>query len=73
MSTSNENKRPTHSIFQVLGEGDKAIWVRIGAAWLHGDTRGANLVLNSIPLTGRIVMREAEADANAQSASNGGR
>ena len=55
---SNETNRPTHGIFQVIGDDSKAIWLRVGAAWLHKDTRGAQIVLNSVPLTGRLVMRE---------------
>ena len=55
---SNEAKRPTHAIFQVLGEGEKARWVRIGAAWLHKDEKGANLVFDALPLNGRTVIRE---------------
>ncbi len=54
----NEAKRPTHAIFQVLGEGEKARWVRIGAAWLHKDEKGANLVFDALPLNGRTVIRE---------------
>lgn len=55
---SNEAKRPTHAIFQVLGEGEKARWIRIGAAWLHKDEKGANLVFDALPLNGRTVIRE---------------
>jgi len=62
MSDTNEaTKRPTHIVYQVIEgakDGDKAKWLRIGAAWAHGDIRGANIVLNSFPRTGRIVMRE---------------
>lgn len=70
MSDTNETtNRPTHTIFQVLGDGEKAIWLRVGAAWLHQDTRGARLVFNSFPLTGRIVMRERD---DEQAGVNGG-
>jgi hypothetical protein len=56
--TTKETKRPTHAIYQVQGEGDKAYWNRIGAAWLHEDEKGANMVFDAFPLTGRIVLRE---------------
>ncbi len=63
MTDTNEDNRPTHTIYQVL-DGEKATWLRVGAAWMHKDNRGARLVFNSFPLTGRIVMRErTEADA----------
>lgn len=56
----NESNRPTHAIWHVQGEGDKARWQRIGAAWLHGDKKGANLKLDYAPTTpgGRMVVRE---------------
>lgn len=63
---SNETNRPTHGLFQVIGDDSKAIWLRVGAAWLHKDTRGAQIVLNSIPLTGRLVMRELTEKEEAQ-------
>lgn len=55
---TNEAKRPTHAIYQVLGEGEKARWIRIGAAWLHKDEKGANLVFDALPVSGRTVIRE---------------
>jgi hypothetical protein len=58
MSDNTEKKRPTHAIFAVTGEGEKAYWLRIGAAFAHKDGKGSALVLDAIPLTGRIVMRE---------------
>ena len=57
---SNTN-RPTHAIWQVTGDGEKARWSRIGAAWMHNDTKGANLKFDSFPLTGRVVVREITA------------
>jgi hypothetical protein len=72
MTDTNETNRPTHTIFQVI-DGEKPIWIRIGAAWSHKDTRGAHLVFNSFPVTGRIVMRErTERDDADQSVQDGG-
>jgi hypothetical protein len=58
MSKNNESNRPTHVIWQVQGEGDKARWTQIGAAWMHKDQKGANLKFDAMPLTGRVVIRE---------------
>lgn len=72
MSKDKQSNRPTHGIYQVTGEGEKAFWLRVGAAWLHDDTKGANLVFDAMPLKGRIVVRElTEKDASA-TATNGG-
>lgn len=53
-----EPNRPTHDIFVVHGEDEKAKWIKIGKAWMHKDGRGANLLLEALPNGGRTVMRE---------------
>lgn len=55
---TNQNKRPTHALFTVVGEGDKARWIRIGAAWPNKDGKGANLIFDALPISGRAVLRE---------------
>ena len=57
-NTSNQSKRPSHALWHVQGEGDKARWTRIGAAWLHKKKTGANLIFDLVPLSGRVVMQE---------------
>lgn len=61
-----EPNRPSHGVYMVQGEGDKAFWTKIGAAWLHKDERGANLMLDCIPLSGRLVIREASENGESQ-------
>lgn len=54
------NNKPTHTVYNVTerGEGKKAYWQRIGAAWAHEDGQGFNLDLDYLPLKqGRIVVR----------------
>ena len=58
MSKDTNSKRPTHGIYQVQGEGEKARWNKVGAAWMHKDGKGANLKFDALPLSGRIVLRE---------------
>jgi hypothetical protein len=48
---------PSHGVFVVEGEGEKAFWTRIGCAWPHQDGDGFNVQIAAIPLTGRIVIR----------------
>ena len=60
-----KSKKPTHAIYQVTGEGERQRWNRVGSAWLHEDTKGANLKFDSFPLVGRIVVREIKADEAA--------
>lgn len=72
---SNESNRPTHAIWQVTGEGEKQRWNRVGAAWMHKDLKGARLVFDSFPLSGRTMLREIteqdQAGDNLNTASQG--
>lgn len=57
--------RPTHEVWQVIGDDKDARWNRIGAAWAHKDGQGLNLKLEAMPLTGRIVVRVRSEDESA--------
>lgn len=59
-ATTPARKQPTHRIYQVIGEGDKAKWTPIAAAWPNRDGKGFNIICEAIPLQGRIVMRLIE-------------
>ena len=48
---------PSHGVFTVEGEGDRAFWTKIGAAWQHKDGDGFNVSLTALPLSGRITAR----------------
>lgn len=64
--------KPAYEAFAVDGEGDKAFWTKIGAAWPHDDGKGFNLQFVALPLTGRIVLRSpkpADKKAKAKSTS----
>jgi hypothetical protein len=54
----NKAKRPSHAIFQVIGEKDKARWLRVGAGWKNKDGKGLLLVFDAYPVVGRTVIRE---------------
>lgn len=62
-NTSKGNK-PTHRIYIVTGEGDKAIWRELGAAWPNKDGKGYNIECTAIPLQGHLVMREIKAKSD---------
>lgn len=54
-------KRPSHEAFWVKErEGKNAEWRQVGIAFPHGDGRGMNLVLDLLPMDGRIVLRLIE-------------
>lgn len=50
-------RHPSHGVFVVEGEGDRACWTKIGCAWAHSDGQGFNVQIAAIPLTGRLVIR----------------
>ncbi len=47
----------THEAF-VTGEGESAVWTKLGAGWPHDDGKGFNVELIALPVTGRLVIRE---------------
>ncbi|GMU38896.1 MAG: hypothetical protein KJ057_16290 [Phycisphaerae bacterium] len=55
----NQPNPPTLVAYAVRdrGEGKKAIWIRIGAAWAHADSKGFNIQLDVVPLDGRVNLR----------------
>jgi hypothetical protein len=51
--------KPAYSVFIVEErEGKDSFWLKIGAAFHHKDGKGLNLVLQALPLDGRLVLRE---------------
>jgi hypothetical protein len=47
-------------------QGEKrGIWTRVGAAWPNKDGRGFNVVLDVVPLDGRLILREPLERENA--------
>nr|WP_281721268.1 hypothetical protein [Nitrosomonas nitrosa] len=59
---SEEEKRgPDYTAFNVREYAkDKSAWDRIGVAFRHRDGKGTDIILNTVPLDGRITLREAQ-------------
>ena len=53
---------PSHIAYQVKEGEQKSYWTRIGAAFTHKDGNGFNIVLESLPLDGKISLRLATED-----------
>ena len=50
---------PTHRVYTVIRrEGQADYWLNIGLAFPHKDEKGFNIVLQALPLDGKIVCRE---------------
>jgi hypothetical protein len=62
--------KPTHIAYAVRnfekqGEPDSS-WSRIGAGFLHKDGKGFDVVLDAVPVSGRIVLRLNEPKPKAE-------
>lgn len=55
-----KNHQPAYLAY-VVKEGEKDYWTRIGAAFAHKDGEGLNLILQALPVNGRLVLRRPEA------------
>ena len=56
--------KPTYIAYTVRNYehagAQKGDWTRIGAAWTHQDGKGFDIVLESIPLSGKVTLRANE-------------
>ncbi|GJL72932.1 MAG: hypothetical protein NMNS01_21310 [Nitrosomonas sp.] len=56
---SNTGRKPDQIAYTVKESPDgKGYWNRVGALFYHKDGHGAELILDSIPVNGRITLRE---------------
>lgn len=60
--TSQNSTAPTFHAYAVRGDGENAIWNRIGAAWSHRDGKGMSISLSAHPVGGRVVLRAPRND-----------
>jgi len=65
-----ETAKPTHRVYTVIRrEGQDDYWLNIGLAFGHKDGNGFNIVLQALPLDGKIVCREIAEDEGAEPAA----
>ena len=69
MAEKNEPKQPTHRVYSVIRrEGQDDFWLNLGLAFAHKDGKGFNLMLQALPIDGKLVCREiSEDDESARS------
>lgn len=59
MADKEQPRQPTHRAFSVIRrEGQDDFWLNLGLAFPHKDGKGFNIVLQALPLDGKIVCRE---------------
>ena len=55
---------PTHRAYSVIRrEGQDDYWLNMGLVFPHKDGNGFNLILQALPLDGKIVCREIAEEA----------
>jgi hypothetical protein len=61
------NQKPSFTAYTVhKREGQDDFWIAIGAAFMHQDGDGYNIVLQALPLDGKIVLRPPKADTKPE-------
>jgi hypothetical protein len=59
------NQQPTYQAYTVIKrEGQDDFWLAIGAAFMHQDGDGFNVVLQALPINGKIVLRPPKAQGD---------
>jgi hypothetical protein len=60
-------QQPSHRAYTVIKrEGQDDFWLAIGAAFMHQDGDGYNIVLQALPIDGKVVLRLPKEDKGAQ-------
>ena len=63
MADRDQSHQPTHRAYSVIErEGEEDYWLNLGVAFPHKDGKGFNIMLQAIPLDGKIVCREVTDD-----------
>lgn len=63
-----QSRTPDYIVYNIREGRETSHWTRAGAAWNHKDGKGVNIVLDVLPLDGRLSLREYEADAKLDAA-----
>jgi hypothetical protein len=67
----NNSNKPSFIAYHVREVGENSYWDRVGAAFGHRDDKGFDLILDSLPVSGRVVLRApTEKPANNDKAAS---
>jgi len=59
--------KPTHRAYSVIKRDNKEdYWLNLGVCFAHEDGQGFNLLLQAMPLDGKIVLRTYKEDEAEQ-------
>jgi hypothetical protein len=58
------HQQPTYQAYTVVKrEGQDDFWLNIGAAFMHQDGEGFNIMLQAFPINGKIVLRPPKSES----------
>ncbi len=67
MTEKEQPRLPTHRAYSVIKrDGQDDFWLNVGLVFAHKDGTGFNIMLQALPLDGKIVCREITADEETQ-------
>ena len=70
MAEKSESRQPTHRAYSVIKrEGQDDFWLNLGLVFAHKDGKGLNIMLQALPLDGKIVCREIDDGEHAEEPS----
>ncbi len=59
------NQQPSYQAYTVVKrEGQDDYWLNIGVAFMHQDGDGYNVMLQALPINGKIVLRPPKAQSD---------
>ncbi|MBV9862653.1 MAG: hypothetical protein JO267_10950 [Alphaproteobacteria bacterium] len=63
MAEEEQPRQPSHRVYAVIRrEGQDEYWLNVGLAFPHKDGAGFNVILQALPLDGKVVCREITDD-----------
>ena len=68
-TTEQETKAPDFIAWHIVQKGEKSYWNKVGASWNHKDGKGQTILLEVVPINGRIVLRELLENPQAEKES----
>lgn len=63
------SRSPSMIAWHVRRSGKRAYWDRIGAVFAHNDGRGYDVVLETMPVDGRVTLRAPAVSAEERCAA----
>jgi len=63
--SNHSSKAPVYLAHTVRKVGKESYWTKIGAVFPHGDGSGLTLILDALPIDGRVVLRAPKEEGEA--------